>query len=228
MKTIILCGGRGLRLKPLTDSIPKSLVQLHGKPILQHIIELQISKQCNKFILCVGYQSEMIRQFISSHSFAATIEISDLGDNASMLDRIYSVRDLIEERAFVTYGDTVTMLKDHLDHSAAITLTTAEVKSPFGLITADRENTLLTFREKPIQNFYVGHFLFEKKIFDNVDPGLLKLPDGEGLVKLIKRLAARKNVRTFHYIGPQITFNTKEELDAANIDIIDFYTFQES
>jgi glucose-1-phosphate cytidylyltransferase len=234
MTTIILCGGRGLRLKPLTDSIPKALVRLHNKPILQHILELQIRKKCRRFILCIGYQGQMIRNFISANFFDAEIEFDDLGENASMLERIYHIRERVGDRAFVTYGDTLinvdlgTMLKSHLSHSAAITLTTAEVKSPFGLITSDIENNLITFEEKPLQKFYIGHLLFEKKIFDEIDPELLKLPDGDGLVKLIQRLAVQKKVKTFPYNGPQITFNTKEELVNANIEIINFYTYQES
>ena len=233
LTTVILCGGRGARLRPLTDRIPKALIPLNGKPCVQHIIESYIRKGYKRFVLCVGYQGEMIVDFFRRQAFDAEIEISDAGEQASMLERIYEARSLIEKRAFVAYGDTLIdvsltqMLEYHTTCGAAVTLTTANVRSPFGLVRATEDGYVVSFEEKPIQPFYVGHMLIEWTVLDEVGPGLLKMPDGDGLVALFQRLIERRDLRLYPYTGPQITFNTQQELDQAERDLVTFFTHQE-
>lgn len=230
LKTIILCGGRGIRLRPLTEKAPKSLVPLNGKPCLQHIVELYIRKGYKDFVICVGYLGDMIFEFFRKTSFDIRVEFSDAGEDASILERLYHAKPLIGERAFVAYGDTLIdvdlpeMLVEHVSNKAFITLTTADVRSPFGLVTADKEKWILSFEEKPVQPYYVGHMLIERAVLEDLDPGLLKMPDGEGLVMLFQRMIAKKCIRTYQYTGPQITFNTQQELNQAERDLLTFFT----
>jgi len=231
MKVIILCGGRGTRLKRLTDSLPKPLIMLNDKPIIQHIIELYMQKNCRQFITCVGYLGDKIKAFIENASFEADFQFSDLGENASMLERIFAASDLMAERAVVTYGDTLVnidldaMLAFHKQNDALITLTTAKLVSPFGLIQADENHQVSTFTEKPVQTYYVGQMILEKRAFEHLNPNLLERPDGEGLVQFIQDLINKGRVWMYPYSGPQITFNTEQELVRANKAIIDFYTY---
>ena len=233
LTTLILCGGRGTRLRPLTDRIPKALVQLNGKPCLQHIIESYIWKGYRRFVLCVGYQGEMIVDFFQRQAFDAEIEFSDAGEQASMLQRIYEARSLIDKRAFVAYGDTLIdvnltqMLEYHTTCGAAVTLTTADVRSPFGLVRATEDGLVVSFEEKPIQPYYVGHMLIEGAVLDGVDPELLRMLDGDGLVTLFQRLIEERHLRLYPYAGPQITFNTQQDLDRAERDLVTFFTHQE-
>lgn len=230
LKTIILCGGKGIRLRPLTESVPKSLVALNGKPCLQHIVELYIRKGYRHFVICVGYLGDMIFEFFRKHSFDIQIEFSDAGEDASILERLYHAMPLMGERAFVAYGDTLIdvnlseMLAEHVASKASITLTTAGVRSPFGLVTADEGKRILSFEEKPVQPYYVGHMLIERDVLKEVDPELLKMPDGEGLVMLFQRMIAKKRIRTYQYTGPQITFNTQRDLGQAERDLLTFFT----
>ena len=60
----ILCGGKGRRLRPFTEEIPKTLVTLNGKPLLDYNLELFSSKKLNNFILCIGYKGDRIREHI--------------------------------------------------------------------------------------------------------------------------------------------------------------------
>lgn len=230
MKTLILCGGRGTRLKPLTELMPKTLVPLNGKPCLQHILKSHIRKGWTQFVLCVGYRGEMIVDFVKGHPFDAQIEFSDAGEDASMLRRLVYARALMGPRAFVSYGDTLIdvdyaeMASAHAASHAAVTLTTAEVKSPFGLVTMDANNWILSYNEKPVQPYYVGHMLLEATVLDEVTEDLLRLPDGEGLVRLFTQLIRERRARAYPYGGPQITFNTKQDLDQAERDLGMFFT----
>ncbi len=230
VKTIVLCGGRGSRLRPLTDRIPKALVPLNGKPLLAHLVSMYIRKGCHQFLLCVGYRGDMVREFFVREPFDAEFEFSDAGEEAGILQRLYHARTQMNERAFVAYGDTLinvdldAMLTDHASSGAAITITTANVRSPFGLVTTDADRWVCSFEEKPLQLFYVGHMLLERSVLDDVDPGLLVLPDGQGLVRLFADLTARRRLRMYPYNGPQITFNTHKELDQAERDFVSFFT----
>ena len=233
VKTVILCGGRGSRLRPLTDEIPKALVTLNNKPLLQHLIESYIRKGIRSFVLCVGYRGKMIEEFVEHHPSDAEFEISDAGEEASILQRLHVAGDLTGERFFVAYGDTLIdvgleqMLEDHVSSGALATVTTADVRSPFGLVTIDSEGWARSFEEKPVQLYYVGHMLLERSILDDLDPGLLALPDGDGLVRLFGELISRRRLNTYAYNGPQITFNTEQELHQAERDFITFFTHRE-
>lgn len=234
IKTVILCGGRGSRLKPLTDLIPKPLVTLNGKPLLHHVVNAYLGKGMTDFVLCVGYREDMIRDFIAQQPISGTFEFSNAGEQASILQRLHHARGLMGDRVFVAYGDTLidvdldVMLAQHLASRAQLTITIAEVLSPFGLVTVDEAGWSMSFEEKPLQMYYIGHMLLERMVLENLDPQLLALPDGDGLVELFQRLIAKKQVQTYLYRGPQITFNTHQERDQAERDFITFFTHQEA
>lgn len=230
---MILCGGKGARLKPLTDSLPKPLIPLNGRPCLQHILQSYIRKGHRDFVLCIGYRGDLIVDFVQKTGFDAEIEFSDAGEEAGILERLHLARSQIGERCFVAYGDTLIdvnlkeMLRDHQDSGAEITLTTAEVMSPFGLVTLDPRNWILSFEEKPKQPYYVGHMLMERTVLDTLDPELLEMGDGSGLVRLFQEKISERRVRTYPYRGPQITFNTEQDLDNAQRELMRFYTQME-
>jgi glucose-1-phosphate cytidylyltransferase len=60
MKTVILCGGKGLRIRDVSDSLPKPMIKIGSHPILHHIMKIYSKYNFNKFILCTGYKSEVI------------------------------------------------------------------------------------------------------------------------------------------------------------------------
>jgi len=233
VETVILCGGRGLRLRPLTDHIPKALVLLNDKPLLQHLVESHIEKGVRRFIVCVGYQGSKIRDFFAQNPMDAEFQFSDAGEEASILQRLYKAKSLMGDRAFVAYGDTLinvdldAMQSDHMSSGASVTTTVANVRSPFGLVTLDGDGWVRSFEEKPLQLFYVGHMLLERDVLENLAPEVLNLPDGEGLVRLFGDLIHRKRLRAYYYTGPQITFNTSQELRQAERDFISFFTHRE-
>tara|TARA_B100000029_G_scaffold137629_1_gene132532 strand:- start:1099 stop:1818 length:720 start_codon:yes stop_codon:yes gene_type:complete len=233
IKTLILCGGRGLRLRPLTDTIPKPLVHLNGKPIIHHSIDAFIKKGFNEFIICVGYKGDMIKDYLLKQDFAATLEFCNSGDSASMLARIHDASPLLSENTIVSYGDTLIdidlnhLIESHMSKQAKITIITADVKSPFGLVKTNVNGRVDSFDEKPIQSYYIGHMILQKYLLEGLDSEILELPDGEGLVKLFKKLISDDLLYTYQYNGPQITFNTQNELNQAQSDFIAFFTHQE-
>ena len=230
VRGLILCGGKGTRLRPLTDTIPKPLVELRGKPCLDYIVRMHIERGQRELILCIGYKGEMIRDFVAAADFDAEIQFSDCGENASMLQRLHGALPLMGERASVSYGDTLIavdlprMLESHHNSGAAITLTTAEVVSPFGLLTIGDDGFVSSYREKPAQPYYVGHMVLERSVLEEVSDEVLRLPDGGGLVRVFENLLAERKLAAFPYSGPQVTFNTRQDLDRAERDLSMFFT----
>lgn len=234
MTTMILCGGRGSRLRPLTDRVPKTLVKLDGRPILYHLLQSYIDKGYQDFVICVGYRGDMVEEFVDSSALRASVRFSDAGDEASMLSRLYQAREMMTDRVFVAYGDTLIdvdlddMLSKHESTGAAITITTANVRSPFGLVSPDPEGLVESFEEKPLQWYYVGHMLMEKSVLYDIAPDLIDLPEGDGIVALFNRLISENRLRMYPYGGPQITFNTHRELNQAERDFVSFFTHEEA
>lgn len=232
-KIVILCGGRGTRLGPQASHLSKPLVLLNGKPVLQHTIDFYISKGFDNFVLCTGFNAEAINNFITKHKFDARIEFSDAGTDASILRRIYAARDSIEQRAIVTYGDTFIniepedVLKKHIQSRAEATITVADIRSPFGLIKVTADSEVVSFEEKPIFTYFIGHMVLERKLMDGLGTDLLSLPDGEGLVRLFQRLINLKKINAYKHSGLNITFNTFYERQKAEEEFIKFFTEQE-
>jgi NDP-sugar pyrophosphorylase family protein len=233
MKVVILCGGEGKRLRPLTEYLPKTLMPIMGIPILQHIIEHFIRKGLKEFILCVGFKSDAIKKFIKSQNFHADIIISDAGVEASMLKRIYEAHKHFEERALITYGDTFIalephqMLEQHLKNRADISITVAESRSPFGHVqSSPQNNRVISFEEKPSFSYYIGNMIIESKVFNNINDNIISLPDGRGLIALFQECINRKTLYSIKHAGLQLTFNTLYQYRKAETDFIKFFTEQ--
>ncbi|GFP43917.1 glucose-1-phosphate cytidylyltransferase, partial [Candidatus Hakubella thermalkaliphila] len=103
MKTVILCGGLGTRLRQETEFRPKPLVEIGGRPILWHIMKIYAFHGCKDFVLCLGYKGEMIRQyFLNYQSMLSDFTISGLGPNPSII--YHNTHD--EHDLCVTLADT--------------------------------------------------------------------------------------------------------------------------
>ena len=106
---IILCGGKGSRMKEKTKVIPKPLVEVNGLPMLCHILNNLHRNNFKKVVLAVGYLGDEIRLFAKEYVINKpdmNIEISDAGEDASMLKRIYKTRPYFEQNNLIIYGDT--------------------------------------------------------------------------------------------------------------------------
>jgi NDP-sugar pyrophosphorylase family protein len=104
----VLAGGLGTRLRPWTESIPKVLIDVNGRPFLAHQLRLLASRGIERVVLCIGYKGEMIRAWAGDGSrFGLRLEYSQ--DWPLLLGTAGAVRQalpLLGERFFVLYGDS--------------------------------------------------------------------------------------------------------------------------
>ena len=222
VKIIVMCGGRGRRLEPLTSAVPKPLVEIGGKSILKHKIEFYKRQGFHDFIFCVGYKSELIIDAVGDIE-EINAEFSNSGEDAGILERIYNVKEKIGDDAIVTYGDTFTdlnlnnLLKRHKEQDSPVTIVTAPIVNPFGLVEIDDNSSIISFKEKPVLNYYIGYHVISRRAFDFIPKFVLEKPDGEGLVMFFKMLIGMDYLGSFEHAGTQITFNTMEEQLTINI-----------
>ncbi len=231
MKVIILCGGKGGRMLPLTKELPKPLVPLNGQPTIQHIIDLYDKKGLKEFVLCIGYMGDAIKDYFKDKKY--NIIFSDSGEEASMLKRIMDAKQYMNQRAIISYADTITnidvknLVKFHETKKALVTILVTKIKNPFGLVKFDEDNKCTSFDEKPTFHYYIGHIVMEKEALNAVSKEMLEMKDGEGLVTFFKDLAGKGLLYVYEHDGVQITFNTLTERDKAEKELIEFYTYRE-
>lgn len=108
MEVVILAGGLGTRLAPLTQTVPKALININGEPFIAHQLRLLCSKGIERVVLCVGYLGEMIQEFVGDgHQFGLSVRYSFDGDKlrgtAGAIQRALS---LLVDDFFVLYGDS--------------------------------------------------------------------------------------------------------------------------
>jgi len=229
-RTIILCGGKGTRLGKLRESIPKSLVKLHEKPILYHKLSHSINQGFLDFIIAIGYKGNMIVDACKDMDLKFNVDFSDSGEDAGMLRRIYDASELFKDRVIVTYGDSIAniqlqhLMDFHLEKQGLLSIVTAPIQSPFGLVTSDDNKQIQTLEEKPVLHYYIGTFVMEKKAIEYIPEQIINWPDGKGLIAFFKILMALNKLYAYPHEGHDITFNTIEELNAAEEGFLKFYT----
>jgi len=109
---VILAGGLGTRLKPLTDRIPKSLIPVDGRPFLEHQLELFNRSGIRDIILCVGHLGDPIKRYFGDGSrFGLDIQYSEeRGLLLGTAGAIRNAEELLAEEFFLTYGDSYLLL----------------------------------------------------------------------------------------------------------------------
>jgi NDP-sugar pyrophosphorylase family protein len=233
VELVILCGGRGRRLNPVTESIPKALVPVRGKAIVEHVIDVYSSGGVKNIIFCIGYKGQKIISHLSNKE--DSYQFSDSGEDASMLLRLYKAKEKINaKRVIVAYCDTFIdldpeeILRKHEELNVSATIITASVINPFGLVNVDESMKVSSFVEKPVQTYFIGTFILEYDAFNLIEPEMLDMPDGDGLISFFQKLISSGKLGAYQHDGMQITFNTEEELERAETELHRFYTLNEA
>ena len=226
LTAILLCGGKGERLRPFTETMPKAMVPLNGEPLLSHLLRYLINAGIKRFVICVGHKAEGIESFLNeNYAHSKQITCVNSGD-ASMTDRLLDARAHVRGRALVCYGDTLAnvdlarLLRDHEQSGALATLTVYPLHSPFGVVHFDESMRATAFAEKPKLPYWIniGFLLCEPAAFDFVSRGS-EMPE------FLSALAAAGVLYTHAHAGKHLTVNTEKDRAQAETEMIEFYTY---
>lgn len=225
LTAIILCGGRGERMRPYTDSIPKALIPLNGRPLLHHVLHYLKLSGVGRFVLCVGHLADQIERFVAtSAEFCESTTCVNSGD-ASMTDRILDASPHVGARALVCYGDTLAnvdigaLLNFHHARGALATLTIYRFHSPFGIVDADAAGRVIAFAEKPQLPYWIniGYLLCEREAF-------AAMRRGADMDEFLSALGRAGCLYAYRHSGKHLTVNTEKERVLAEEQIVEFLT----
>mmetsp|Transcript_17205 Transcript_17205/g.17125 ORF Transcript_17205/g.17125 Transcript_17205/m.17125 type:complete len:217 (+) Transcript_17205:1-651(+) len=189
MKALILVGGFGTRLRPLTFSCPKPCVEFCNKPIVCHQIEALAKVGVTEIVLAINYQPEMMRESIEKYAreygvnIICSQETTPLGTAGPLaLAKDILTRDNPEGSFFVLNSDIICdypfqeMIDFHRAHGKEGTLVVFPVPDPsrYGVIVTNEANEILSFVEKPkefISNkINAGLYLLRTSMIDRIEP----------------------------------------------------------
>ncbi|MDI4650356.1 nucleotidyltransferase family protein [Cohnella hashimotonis] len=161
---MLMAGGLGTRLSPLTDSIPKPLLKVGGKPLLETILESFIASGFEKFYLSVNYKSEMVESYFGDGSkWGVTIRYVRESKRMGTAGALGLLETIPSEPMIVMNGDLLTkvnfnqLLEFHHEHRALATMCVRnyEYQVPYGVVNVDKHK-LIGLVEKPSQHYFVN------------------------------------------------------------------------
>ena len=203
---VILCGGRGTRLRERTESVPKALVEIGGRPILWHVIGIYAAQGFERFLLATGYLGEMVEEFAAGGAWGerVSVECVDTGADTPTGGRIALLADRLDEGTFcATYADGVAdvdlaeLLTAHAEGGALATMTVVRPHLQWGVAEVGEDGRVAGFVEKPRSEHWIngGFFCFE--------PGALGYIGEDSVLERepLSRLAAAGELRAHRHDG---------------------------
>jgi glucose-1-phosphate cytidylyltransferase len=202
---VILCGGRGTRLRERTESVPKALVEIGGRPILWHVIQIYAAQGFDRFLLATGYMGEAVAEFAAAEPWpeGVRVECVDTGLDTPTGGRVAALAGRLGAESFcATYADGVAdidldaLLAFHHAHGALATVTVVQPNLQWGVAELDGD-AVTGFVEKPRSERWIngGFFCFE--------PGALRYlgPDSVLEREPLERLAEEGQLRAYRHEG---------------------------
>jgi len=174
---VLMAGGQGLRLRPLTNDRPKPLVPVGNKPLLETIIETFVQQNFHQFYLSINYKAEMIKDhFADGKKWNAEIRYLEEDQRLGTAGPLGLVSETPDQPLIVMNSDLLTrvnfhqLLDYHKEHKAKATMCVREYdfQVPFGVVGIE-DDQIIGIDEKPVHNFFVNAGIYV------LEPGILKL-----------------------------------------------------
>lgn len=243
MKTVILSGGLGTRISEETDTRPKPMVEIGGRPILWHIMKIYAHYGFNEFIICLGYKGYFIKEYFANYFLHQSDVTLDLADNKmeihksnsenwkiTLIDtgkdtmtggRIKRIEPYVNNRPFMlTYGDGVgdvnisNLVQSHKASRKLATVTAVQLSGRFGALGINDNSGVESFFEKP-----KGDGVWISGGFFVCEPGIFSFIKGDDTIwerEPLENLARENKLNAFKHKGfwkPMDTLKDKQDLN---------------
>ena len=181
-KVILMVGGLGTRLRPLTNDVPKPMLDVGNKPILHTIVENFAKYGYTDIIMCVNYKSEIIKEYFGNgDKFGVKIEYVLESKRMGTAGALSLLKERPKDDFFVMNGDLLTNVNFEYLHEyhkdsnalASICIRKYEMQVPYGVVNV-RANKVTSIEEKPTQSFFVsaGIYMFSPIVLDFIPKGV--------------------------------------------------------
>lgn len=234
MKIVILAGGKGSRISQITKKIPKPMIKINNKTILEHIINIYSSQGYKDFIITIGYKGNLIKNYFKKFKYKkniyrlnkkyfVNIMFVQTGIKTMTGGRLKLIKKFIpnqDKNFMVTYGDGLANInlkkleKFHFKKKKMATLTAVRPLSRYGVLDLKRDQVKVFEEKKPLKSGWIngGFFIFSKRIFKylNNKNTILEKKPLENLAKK-NHLNAFKHFSFWHSID---TIRDKEYLES--------------
>jgi len=184
MQAILLSGGFGTRMRPLTYTTPKPLLPLLNKPLVQHIID-SLPRSVDEVVLAANYKIDMLRDFFEDVNLDRKVYIVDEPEPRGTAGAVKNVEDYIDDTFFVVNSDIISSLnfQDYLDFYegkegvGAISVWKVDDPTEFGVMDIDKDSRIKRFQEKPSpekafsDKVNAGHYILELDVLDRIPEG---------------------------------------------------------
>jgi glucose-1-phosphate cytidylyltransferase len=244
MKAVILAGGLGTRIAEESDTKPKPMVEIGGKPLLWHIMKTYSHHGINDFVICLGYKGYVIKEFFFNyyrHMSNMTIDLKtgdhqilnsqaenwritlvDTGPETMTGGRLKRVAPYLGQETFcLTYGDGLSdinisaELEFHRKHGKLATVAAVQPPGRFGVLNIDVANQVTSFEEKPSDEIgWINGGFFV------LEPGVIPYIEGDDTSwerTPLADISKDGQLAAFHHTGfwqPCDTLRDKRELEA--------------
>ena len=200
MKAVILAGGLGTRLQPYTTFIPKPMLPLGEKPLLEHLIEWLRKNGIKTTVLCVSYLRKTIEDYFEDgERFGMNIEYAIAGKPLATAGQLKTAEHFIDDTFVCIYGDSIfdfnlkNMINQHEKKRSFITMSLYEYKTKlnYGVINTAKNGKVIGWNEKPeiTANINIGCYVMEPQVF-----GLIPSNKPYGMDEVIKKAITKKKL----------------------------------
>jgi len=222
---VLMVGGLGTRLRPLTENTPKPMLEVGGKPILLTIVEGFAKSGFTNITMCLGYKSNVIQDFFQDGSrFGVEIEYIVEDKEMGTVGALTLLKQKPKEAFFVMNGDLLTnfnyeqMLEFHESNNSKATICVREYdfQVPYGVVNINNED-IISIEEKPVHSFFVnaGIYLLEPECID-----LIPNDEFYDMPSLIEKIISSKDkVVSFPVREYWLDVGRMDEFKKANRDI---------
>jgi mannose-1-phosphate guanylyltransferase len=224
MKAVILAGGLGKRLRPLTSNKPKPMLPLGGKPILLHVINWVKKNDIKEIVLCVSYLHKTIEDYFGDgKKFGVKIEYAISSKPLATAGQLKTAEKFIDDTFVCVYGDTLldfnlkNMIRQHKEKKSFVTMSLYEYKTNirYGVIDTKNNGNVSAWNEKPEikAKVNIGCYVMEPATL-----GFIPKNRPFGMDTVIKKaISKRKAVNSFLSKKGFIDIGDKETYEKTNL-----------
>lgn len=230
IKALVICGGEGTRMRPLTLTIPKSMLPIGYRPILEHLVTFFKKEGILNFVFAIGYLGEsIIKYFNDGSQIGINIKYSSEDKPLGTGGALKKAEDLLGSAFIVSNSDVIfdklnikELLKFHLEKNCVgtIVLWKAEDARNFGLVKADEDGKITSFTEKPkyaVSGWVnAGLYVFSHKVFDFISKNKFVSLEND----VFPKLAEKGKLYGYCYNGYWADVGNPKDYEKVNRDLL--------